>query len=260
MLKQVLIFLCTLAMLLIISSCATTSYTYVKVKETLSAGKTDNLTDEELEIESLLKKASEIPLCASYFKQFFSTAFLILDGFDELCFTVTIKDENTTVTRGIDPAANPDLVIHLNKQNCENLFGILQDGEISDEEEYRIFYVTFLPSYKSILKKDQLYDPAVAKGLALPDFMQIILKNENNYVYQNTTKELTMTVVNVDGQWLVFKGLMGDPDVRYAVTHKQAKEFTTMVLKASTANNEDRLALLNNIKAFMEKTTVYKRK
>ncbi len=240
--------------------CGPAAYNYVKVKESIHAGKTDNLSESELEIEALLKKAASHPLCASYFKKFFTKAYLPVDGFDNLSFTVTIENDKMNVSRGTDPEGNPDLIIPLSKQNCENLLAIFEDGEISDEEEYRIFYVTFIPSYKSVLNRDAMYDPLVAKHMALPNYMQIVLKNENNYVYQNTTKELTMTVVNVDGQWLVFKGLMGDPDVRFAVSHKEAGDFTSMILKASTATNEDRLTLLNNIKAFMDKTTVYIRK
>ena len=47
------------------SSCSNkVNYNYVKVKESLSPGKTDNLKEDELAIEALIIKAAEFPLCA----------------------------------------------------------------------------------------------------------------------------------------------------------------------------------------------------
>ena len=129
---------------------------YVKVKETIKPGKTENLTQDELKVESVLKQTAELPISAKYFKSFFSVAYLIIVGYDNLAFTVTIKDDKINLARGVDPNGSPDLIIPMNKQNCENLYTMLKDGEVSDEDEYKIFYVTFIPSYKSILKRDEI--------------------------------------------------------------------------------------------------------
>ncbi len=252
----------SVSLLISLSLISCSPYDYVRVEESLPSGKQDNLTDEELEIEEVLKKTAAIPKCAEYFSQFFNNAYLIIQGFDNLCFTFSAGDNGASVKRGIDASVKPELIIDMNKQNCFNIFKIFEDGEVSDEEEYRIFYVTLIPSIKSATKMDALFDPFVAKKLALPNFIQMILKNENGYVYQNTTKEVKLTLVTVDGQWLVFEGAMGDPDVRMAFTSKQAVEYRKLMFKFTKEKDapiEKKKKNLEELVAFLDKVTVYRR-
>ena len=73
----------------------------------------------------------------------------------------------------------------------------------------------------------------------------MILKNDKGYVYQNTTDELKLSLINVDGQWLVFKGTMGDPDVRMEFTSKQAVEYRKLMFKFTKEKDEIRNPFYN---------------
>jgi len=239
------------------------SYKYIKVSEQLPAWKTENLSPQDLEIESALRKCVENPKCTDYFKQFFTTAYLIIDDADSLCFTYSSKDDKPQVRRGLDTASKPELIVHLNRQNCMNLPVIFDDGEVSDEESYRIFRVTLLGSIRSELQMEAIYDPLVARILALPKFIQLTLRNEHGYLYQGTTQELTLSVVNVNGQWLAFEGAMGNPDQKMAFTHNQAADFRKLMFKMAVDHNapmEQKKRNLNDLKAFFNNVTVYKKK
>ncbi|MBF0430874.1 MAG: hypothetical protein HQK83_06315 [Fibrobacteria bacterium] len=249
---------------LMICSCSSTcnTFKYVKTQENIPSGKTENLSEEELAIENTITKVTEIPECANYFKDYFHTAYIIPENFDNLAFTVEYKSDKFTLTRGIDPSKQPDLVIPMTSENITNLLGICSDGKITPEEEYSIIYVTFIPSYKSLLKVEDMFNPYVAKKLNLPNFMQITLKNPNNFKYHGSTKELSATVVNVDGQWLVFEGLMGDPDMRMEVTQEHAAEFAKASLDPAKKNNltmAEKQAKLKKIQEMIDKVIVYRR-
>ena len=247
---------------LIVACTGTSKFRYVKVPEKLPECRTDNFSEEERAIEEELQKCAAIPECVSYFKEYFNAVFLMVDGFDRLGFTYFVKDGKGKIVRGYDSAAHPVLTITLNEQNCHALYTIFEDGKVTDEENYRIFRVTLLPSIRSALQMDALYDPVVARRLAFPNFIQLTLKNEQGYVYRNSAAVLTLSLVNVDGQWLVFEGDRGDPDIRYAFDHKQAGTFRKLVYKFTLEKDaplETRKKNLATLKSFLEGVIVYKR-
>ena len=228
----------------------------------LPAGKLDNLAPLELEIESLLQQAAALPAAAAYFKDFFATAYLVIDDFDNLAFTATIKDGKASVTRGIDPSKWPDLVVPLTESNCRHMLRFLEDGVITEEEEYQIFYVTFIPSYRSLLTRDVMYDPQVQERLGTPDFMHVVLKNEKGFRYGHRSDPLGATIVKVDGQWMIFPGLAGEPRARLEVTVAQAKEFTRLMREGTSRKDlskQEQQELLDRVKKFLDAVTVSRR-
>jgi hypothetical protein len=247
----------------VVTTCLLTcsGYRYVKVSESLPPWKDKNLSAQDLEIQKALSACVENPVCVAYFKPFFTRAYLVIDDADSLGFTFD-ADAKPGLKLGFDQAVKPQLIVHMNRQNCLNLPGIFADNQVSDEEAYRIFRVTLLGSIRSELQMNAIYDPLVARMLALPNFIQLTLKNENHYQYQGTTKEYTISVVNINGQWIAFDGAIGNPDVRMAFTHKQAAEFRKMMFHMALNENapvSEKKKNLIELKKFFDSITVYKK-
>ena len=222
------------------------------------AGKHDGLTAEELAVEKVLLETAAMPTCVEYFSPFFSTAYLIVEEFNALCFTAVIRDGKMTIKRGVKPDVWPDLVIPMTKQNCLNVRAIFDDGVVTEEEEYRIVRTTFAPSCRSILQRTAMQTPRLMKLLKVPDFVHVQLTNSKGFSYNNTTRPLTVTIVRIDSQWLVFEGASGIPDIRMELSVENIKEITRMAATSSAKkglSREDEKAL----RTLMEKATVWRR-
>lgn len=250
------------AMCLLLACGSSDEYHYVKVPQELPQGKSGGLSDSEQEIEAALTTAAASPGCAKYFGPMMERALLVITDAPDLTFTVDISESGCKVERGTRADFKPELVIPLNRQNCLNVAKIFEDGQVSDEEAYRIHYATFLPAVRSYFADERLYDPAVAERMQLPNFMHMKLLNPKGYQFLGSTREATATVVNVDGQWMVFPGLQGDPDVRMEVTHEQAANYTQQLRE--TRNKPQSMSeakkQLEEIKSFNDSITVYRRK
>ena len=73
---------------------------------------------------------------------------------------------------------------------------------------------------------------------------------------------MKLSLINVDGQWLVFNDAMGDPDVRMAFTSKEAVEYRKLMFKFTLAKDapmEKKKKNLEELNAFLDKVTVYRR-
>jgi hypothetical protein len=249
-----------LVTLVFTAACAGGQYKYVRVVEPIPSGKTQNLSAEEQQVEQMLQQAAQSPVGIEYFGKMFRTAVLVMQDFDNLTFTVRTGKGSAQITRGTDKSIEPDYVIPMRRQNCENLLKFLADGKIDDEEAYRFHYLTYVAGVRSLFRVPALYDERIATELAFPRFMHMSLKNEKQYVFPNSTKEISATVVNVNGQWLVFEGLLGDPDLKMALTHQQISELATLVF-AAPANESPASASgrLTAIKTLLNSVTTYRR-
>jgi len=243
-----------LAALVLTGACSKTNYKYVAVQEPIPAGKTDNLSQEEQEVEQLLQKVVQAPIAGEYFGKMFGSAVLVLKDFDNLTFTVHIKNGVVTLVRGTEASLVPEFIIPLRRKNCENLLKIVEDGKIDDEEALRIHCVTYVAGLRAIFRVPALYNEWVAKQLALPPFMHMSLKSTATGFCANAT------VVNVNGQWLVFDGLLGDPDVKLAVTHEQTNRLLKLIYAPLPTDNQDAvIKRITDVKSLLDSVTVYRK-
>jgi hypothetical protein len=240
---------------------------YVKVPLEIPIGKINGLTEAEIKADSLMQKLVSNPAIVEHFKKMFTIAVVEVKDFDSLTFTVKLTLDSNAQTKaeyvlGTDKTKTPDLILPLYCQNISNVITIFEDGQVTDEEAYRIHRATFGSNLKSLFQVPSLYDPKVARHLNLPNFIHMTLKNENGYDFMGSRKEATVTILNVDGQWLVSQGALGDPDVKWAVTHTQLADFTKLVFepgKGAATSNQAAKERLKEIKSFLENITVYSR-
>lgn len=269
--QQPFLLTCVAAGLVLLSACG--GPTYVKIPLEIPAGKTSGLTDAEKAVDSLVSRVVANPAVVAHFHRMFKTVILEIVDFDSLTFTVKIipaeggpdgaaHPATAGYSLGSDVSSKPDMVLPLHSRNLENLLAIFADGQVSEEESYRIHRAVFGSNLKSLFQVDALYDPKVSRHLDLPNFIHMTLKNEKGYEFMGSRKEATVTLFNVDGQWLVAQGAQGDPDVKWAVTPAQLAEFQKLVFepgKGAARSNEAARARLKEVKAFLESITVYRR-
>lgn len=248
---------------LVLDGCSN-RYKYVKTIEPVPAGKTDGLTQDELAIEAELGELAKAPIAAEYLGKMFKSAVVVFRENDNLSFTAKLNGDGKTwtVTRGVASGFQPDYVVPFNRQNLTNLKAIVADGKIDDEEAYRIHYVTFIPALRSFFRYEALYNEYVAKRMALPPLIHMTLKNPERIAYQGSVREISATAANVNGQWLVFEGKLGDPDLTIEVTRAKAVEFSGLLFGARPEDMKSKAqvdAQIDKVKAFLNTVTVQRK-
>jgi hypothetical protein len=244
------------------AGCGGGQYRYVKVLEPIPGGKTDGLSEDEQQVERDLLEVAKMPIAAQYLGRMFKSVVVVLQDFDNLTFTAKLGSGGWTVSRGSEPSFQPDYVVPFTRQNLTNLKAILADGNVDDGEAYRIHYVTFVPALRSFMRNDALYNEYVAKRMALPALIHMTLKNPNGYVYNGTTREISATAANVNGQWLVFQGKLGNPDIAIEVTHTKAAEFSGLLFNARPEDMQSKEkvdAYIDRVKVFIDSVVVYRK-
>lgn len=237
-------------------------YEYVRVKAEIPVGKSGDLAPEGLEAEANLKTLIANPACVAHFRKTFKQVVIQVLDADSLTFTVTFRDSIASLERGTRVDSGPVQVLPLYRANLAHLVGIFSDNIVSNEEDYRIHRATFGASLRSIFQVPALYNPKVAKRLKLPRFIQMTLKNDSGYAYMGSKEPATATMVNVEGQWLVFPGAQGNPDIIYQVTPKDLSDFNQLVFGTADVAKlpmGEALKKVDEIKAFLDRITTYRK-
>ncbi len=237
-------------------------YNYVRVKPAIPIGKSGDLTPEGQEVEAHLNTLATNRACIAHFKKSFKKVVIQVLDADSLTFTVTFHDSTATLERGTHTDSGVSQVLPLYRGNLANLVGIFSDNIVTEEENYRIHRATFGTSLHSIFQVPALYQPKVAKRLKLPNFIQMTLKNDSGYLFMGSKEPATATMVNVNGQWLVFQGAQGDPDVIYQVTPKDLSDFNQLIFGTTDVAKlpmKDALKKVDEIKSFLDRITTHRK-
>ena len=148
---------------------------------------------------------------------------------EDLVFTVFIKDGKFKVFIGFDGKETPSYHVPLLSDNIIHLKTITDDGDLSLEDMYRITRVLFIPFLQGLYNGDYSSMPKNKSYLQLDNFIQVEVKGPSGVVVEGFEGPAQATVVNVDGQWLMFEGFQGDPDVRYEMNMEQALKFAYLI-------------------------------
>jgi len=119
----------------------------------------------------------------------------------------------------------PSMVLKLTTQNIKNLHEILIDGKVTYEEKYRIYYMVAAPALRAIYYNGPNYRPGDKSAFKFDNFVQICIPPKEKVVLNGRPITIELTAVNVDGQWLVMRGLRGDPDIKLKLTLDDATEL-----------------------------------
>ncbi|OQX51051.1 hypothetical protein B5M47_02025 [candidate division CPR3 bacterium 4484_211] len=241
---------------------------FVPVKWEYSCGRLAINTSEERRAVDDLKAAIEnikgMEEKYPFLNELEEVLFIVVRDLDDFRLTVCVHNGDAEVTVGWNCDKRPSFILPLFSQNLRNLREVTADGDIDLKEAYRIVRVLFIPFLKGLYQGDYSHLPKDKAYLNLDNFIQVEVFNEEKVEVEGFPGPARATVVNVDGQWLVFEGFQGDPDVRYSMNMKQALEFAYLIrVKMAKKDIKDFWALRKYVDRYnrlKEEVKTYERK
>lgn len=151
--------------------------------------------------------------------------FVYITNLGNLPFTLKIDEGEYSVEEGFDTSQDPTMVVPLPDDAVASLVLFLQDGELTYDEQYKTYGFLSVPALQSLYKNEKLYEPGTKSPLKFDDLVHIEVTPEEPVTLYGNPYVIQTTAVNVDGQWLVFPGLQGDPDFKLSMTLEEATEL-----------------------------------
>ncbi len=105
-----------------------------------------------------------------------------------------------------------------------------------------------------------LYNTKLFHG-KLDNYLQFVIRNPDGFTYHGQEVSLSATIVNVDGMFLIFPNLIGDPDIRLELSLEQAMQlYKYIVYEAVEAKTiKEKIDLFKKYSKIVEECTVYER-
>ena len=207
--------------------------TFVSVKEKLTRGRSKiQSKEEQVAYGNLVAAGKNIEKMVTKYpiiKKLNEVLFIKVLDLNNFKLTGVLKDGKTKATVGWDLNRKPSFVLPLYSNNLQNIKEITQDLDLDLKDVYRITRVLFIPFLKGLYQGDYSHLPKNKSYLQLDNFIHVEVKPYRNTEVEGFPGPAQATVLNVDGQWLIFEGLHGDPDIRYSMDIKQALEFAYLV-------------------------------
>lgn len=207
--------------------------TFVPIKRDLTEGRTNTKTKEEKEaFDNILAAGKNIEKMIDKYpviKELNEILFIKILDLDDFKITGILDSGKASATVGWDLSKKPSFILPLYSINLQHVKEITQDLELDLNDVYRITRVLFIPFLQGLYQGDYSHTPKDKSYLKLDNFIQVEVKNEKGIEVEGFPGPAQATVLNVDGQWLIFEGFHGDPDIRYSMNIKQALEFAYLV-------------------------------
>ena len=183
------------------------------------------------EVSSLQKweKILQTPELLNYFNGVFDHLGIEIKETGE-SFTIHHLGDGFTFEKGI-VKEKVDFIVPLELQNIENMIKHAKDGEISDNESWRILNVLFTPMTRVTLETPVLAVNWRRKLAGVEDLTHVYLLNPSG------EEASVHTLVYVKGQWLVLKGVHGDARRIYKMTPEQSIEYQRKIFSAMKKNS-----------------------
>ncbi len=209
-------------------------------------------------LDSLLVAAQAKAQESDFIAAIHERIYLLID--DKVAYSVEIDGKNISLEKGKNEGMEPTLLIPFNLQLAKNLDRALSDHQLSDAELFNFAYVLFVPCLKRMYSMPYLYGKDVS-SVKLDNFIHIALRNDKGYTYHGQTVAVAATILNVDGMYMILKGLEGDPDIKVEFTISEALELYKLVCYDALKNSsvsEIKAGIDRYIELF-EKGIVYER-
>lgn len=143
-------------------------------------------------------------------------------------FTVDIGNGGFSVEEGFDTTTKPTMTVPITADGIVNLEPLLKDGKLSYSEKYMIYNALTVPALQALYNTDPLYLPGDKSRFRYDDIVHIVIPPAEPVLFGNDPLDIQATAVNVDGQWMAFGGLQGDPDFKISMTLEQATDLYVM--------------------------------
>jgi hypothetical protein len=218
---------------------------------------------EDLEIEAAIERLGE---AAGRFPWFAKVedehVFVRVVDANDLRFTVDFDHGTARLTRGWDTSRPPTLVLPVDRQNIANMAEVLAGGQLTYEQLYRIVYVIAPAAVRRVYSIPLLREPGDKSWIGMDDFVHLVIPPTEPVVYHGRPIRIELTIVNVDGQWIIVDGLHGDPDARFELTLEDAARWYTFAVYdlPKVKGTRELLKVATDVAAVTKKTMTYLRK
>ena len=170
------------------------------------------------------KSILQTPELLSYFDNVFNYLGISIEETGEE-FTIYHAGDKFIFSEGI-AKDKVDFIVPIKLENIENMINHAKDGKIDSSESWRILDVLFTPLTKVTLQSPVLSVNWRRKLAGVEDLTHVYLLNPKG---EEASKH---TLIYVKGQWLVLKGLHGDPRRTYRMTPEESLEYQRVIFKA----------------------------
>ena len=171
-------------------------------------------------LEQLAQKKSAV----AWFKGLFDKAHLEITDTGEK-FTILHHGDRVEILPGFQ-SEKPNFVIPLESENISRLAAAFSDDSIDAQEQYRIVKFMLKPCLRAALEMPILNNQSLLKIVKVDDHWQEALLDPQG------KEDEPVTIVRVNGQWLVIPGYYGKPKRRLLITPEQLLDFQRRVLHA----------------------------
>lgn len=187
---------------------------------------------------------------------------IILTNLGNYAMTLRANGGTMTFDKGIKEGFVPTLVIPLSTQDIDGLEQFLSDWTLSKDETLKITDVVLWPMIERIYRLSRFYRVEHMSNFWFDDFMQFEISGWENITRAGTPINLRYTIVNVDGQWIVMKGFIWDPDIRYSLSLEEAGVlYNKMVHELEDSKSKvEALAHSTDILEILQRNITYIRK
>lgn len=237
---------------------------FKKVEMEYSGGKSELLTAADRQIVEVLRQIGEKAKTLSWFLQADEHFLVNITDLDNLNLTISVQNGQYSIQPGWIQPEKKTLLLSVRQSHISRLAEIISDSQFTQSELYEIASVALVPVLESLYNAEVLYFPGDKRFLELDNFMHVEVVNDFNLKdeYGNPL-QAKATVMNVDGQWLVYQGHKGDPDVKYVVTADHMLQFYYLLhYKCRAVESGDftqRKKLLDEYMLLRAKTQVFNR-
>ena len=166
----------------------------------------------------------QTPELLLYFNDVFDHLGIIIEETDEK-FTIHHLDTKFIFEEGIVESA-VDFIVPLKLENIENMMLHAKDGKIDSSESWRILNVLFTPLTEVTLQNPVLSVNWRRKLAGVEDLTHVYLLNPDG---EEASKH---SLIYIKGQWLVLKGIHGNPKRTYRMTPEDSLEYQRTIFKA----------------------------
>lgn len=156
-----------------------------------------------------------------------------------------------TFSKGTDANIAPTAIFKVTWVVLDWLQQFFSDTILDAQEQYKIADVVMWPMIERLYRLSRFYKVSNMSSFGFDDFIQLEITGANNITRAGTPIELKYTIVNVDGQWIVNRGFIGDPDLRFSITLEEALSlYQTIVMDLE--NSKDKLEAMSYAKKSFE--------
>jgi len=228
----------------------------------IDPGQAREFSADDEAVEAGILKVGEMAREFDWFNQIEAEhIFVTVVDASDLHFTVDLDKGTAKLSRGWDVSTPPTMILPVTRSNIAAMAQVLEDHLVSYEEMYRVFYVLAIPAAQRIYSIPFLRQPGDKSWIGMDDFVHVVIPPTQPVTYADIPIQIELTIVNVDGQWLVMQGLHGDPDARFELTLEDAARWYKAACYdlARVKSTGDLMGFARQLAEFTQKSMTYLR-